>query len=299
MHTATAPSLRIRLATRAKIWRAQRSLSVVGNSLGLKTNSRYFFHHLLCKLRSKNLRNNPQAEILAQALKKNGAVKLSQKLDVADLAKKVKTYFDLHPPENGNALMDKESASTFSNEVHKLLHGEIQDILQAHYGSHFQIYWITLMHYGRVPNETAASSFGWHIDDNPRELLKVFIYLNDTYESNAAFRAFDYETTKDLLAQGFISNTAELRVASQHFITTDLIKNKLKVFEGAQGTTLIFDNNLIHKGTAPREGYRNVVCVEVYPGDRPPSLKDVENGLKTPIKTDYPLDPFFNDITRG
>jgi hypothetical protein len=171
-------------------------------------------------------------------------------------------------------------------------------VLRAYYGSAAQPYWINVMRYV-VGESKAESSFGYHIDDNPRQILKIFIYLNDTFESNGAFRAFDYSVTQEICDRGFISCSPELRRESQVFITPQLERERLQVLEGKCGTVLIFDNNLIHKGTLPRTGYRDVICVEIYPSARPWTQDDIAKGLLAPIVLDYPRNPFVNDILRN
>ena len=72
---------------------------------------------------------------------------------------------------------------------------------------------------------------------------------------------------------------------------------KRQVFlEGKAGTLLMFDNNLVHKGTPPVEGFRQLAQIEVYPSMKQITEGQVFNALTRPILFDYPRNPKTNDI---
>ena len=173
----------------------------------------------------------------------------------------------------------------------------VQLEVEAFFGSHFQPYWISIQKTSPGPTST-ASSFGWHIDDNPKEMIKLFVYLNDVSESNGAFRAFPWKVTKKLLKDGFRSNSEMVRMANHEKINKFLEVNpdSLLVLEGPKGTVLGFDNNLVHKGTAPRQGYRLAIQIPVIPSMTPIALEQVEKALQSPGRRDYPSNPYFNDF---
>jgi hypothetical protein len=266
-----------------------------GNSLSLKINFQYFLHHSLCKLRSRGLKYDKRHRELARELETVGMVNAGV-TDVSQIARWTSEYFAKNPAQAGFGTVKRSEAGELAEDIFRAIQNSVSPVLNAHYGSHFQCYWISIFRYETGGHWTAASSFGYHLDDNPAQLLKIFFYLNDTYESNSAFRAFDYHTSKELFRKGFISCSAELRVNSQRFVTEQLEKERIRIMEGVQGTALIFDNNLVHKGTPPREGYRDVVAIEVYPSDRPIDVESIRKGLTVPFQKDYPLNPFKNDL---
>lgn len=127
-----------------------------------------------------------------------------------------------------------------------------QDVI-GYSSSYFQPYLIQIQR--TTPGKTQADSpFVWHMDDNPREMLKLFVYLNDVKESNGAFRVFSLKHSRRILMKGFQSNCPDARIKSQAIADSHLHKNpkSLKVLEGPERTVLAFDNYLIHKGTAPK-----------------------------------------------
>ncbi len=133
-------------------------------------------------------------------------------IKVLELSEKVFKYFESHPCKNGIGYVDKDVAVEFASSVLDAIGGEVKSTIDAYYQCPFQTYWINFMRYEAGMNWSSDSSFGFHIDDNPTQLLKIFIYLNDTFESNAAFRTFDYSATNKLVKDGFISCSPELRV---------------------------------------------------------------------------------------
>lgn len=294
---STKTSGLIKFKSDLKLKLAHISLRLFGNTLGFKINSAYFIQHQWSRIKSRGATNSisEQAHNYAAEVKTRGFTKIGP-LPVDELSDKVKRYFDSASLSKGTANMERHLARDLAPQLYQLLSGKIEEVLRAYYGSYVQPYWINPMRYGASPERTPDSSFGYHLDDNPRELLKIFIYLNDTYKSNGAFRTFDYEVSKSLFKKGFISSTPELRVSSQKLIEKQLESEKLHVLEGPKGTILIFDNNVVHKGTIPEQGYRDVICVEVYPSARRWQEEDLRKGLAAPIQHDYPHNPFINDI---
>lgn len=266
-----------------------------GNSLGIKTNFLYYLQHQLSSLMSGPLNIDDDSAQKGEKLKEDGMVVVG-KTDVSQMAKIVSAYCSKKKTDkNGVVIMDRKSAGKLAPYLYKALGTQVEKVLNSYFGSHFQFYWISAIRYKKA-KVSAMTSFGYHIDDNPKELMKIFFYLNDTYEWNAAFRSFDYHTSQDLIQRGFKSSTGELRAASQKYITSKLEKKKLRIVEGKKGTVFVFDNNLVHKGSTPKRGYRDVVVVEVYPSSKRFDLESVKKALVNPYKTDYPPNPFVNDV---
>ena len=72
--------------------------------------------------------------------------------------------------------------------------------------------------------------------------------------------------------------------------------NELNVLEGSAGTVLMFDNNLIHKGTVPVVGYRSIFQIEIYPSNKKLTLSNVKKSIANQIGKDYPSNPFVNEF---
>ena len=276
---------------KAKIWYVFGTL-VFSNSLGIKTNRVWRNFHKTCQRESKISRQfSPSKSV--QELKKDRLTVLSRQ-NVTELALQVNNYFA--ESNEVYSRMPATEAVKHSKSIFKILKNAEQDVID-YYGSYFQPYWMQIQR--TTPGKTTAdSSFGWHLDDNPKEMMKLFVYLNDVGESNGAFRAFSLRHTRRILLKGFRSYSPTTRLNSQAIADKHLQKNpkSLKVLEGLEGTVLAFDNNLVHKGTAPRVGYRHVIQIPVYPSKIPLNLEMIERALLSPQKRDYSINPENNDF---
>jgi hypothetical protein len=265
---------------------------VFSNSLGIKTNRIWHNFHKSCQRQSRISRQISPSRLVYE-LKKDRLTVLSRQ-NVTDLARQVNNYFA--ESNDVYSQMPVTEAVKHSESIFKILKNAEQDVID-YYGSYFQPYWMQIQR--TTPGKTTAdSSFGWHMDDNPREMIKLFVYLNDVSESNGAFRAFSLRHSRRILLKGFQSNSPATRLKSQTIADKHLKKypQSLKVLEGPEGTVLAFDNNLVHKGTAPRVGYRHVIQIPVYPSKIPLNLEMIERALLSPQKRDYALNPENNDF---
>ena len=77
-------------------------------------------------------------------------------------------------------------------------------------------------------------------------------------------------------------------------ITETNFKEKVKTYSGIEGTILVFENNIIHKGNLPKKGYRDLIILETMQSHKDFLEKDLENFLSKPIINDFPKNPFFN-----
>jgi hypothetical protein len=276
---------------KAKYWYMLGTV-VFSNSLGIKTNSIWRNFHKSCQRQSRISRQISPSKLVYE-LKKDRLTVLSRQ-NVTDLARQVDNYFA--ESNDVYSQMPVTEAVKHSESIFKILKNAEQEVID-YYGSYFQPYWMQIQR--TTPGKTTAdSSFGWHMDDNPREMIKLFVYLNDVGESNGAFRAFSLRHSRRILLKGFQSNSSATRLKSQTIADKHLKKypQSLKVLEGPEGTVLAFDNNLVHKGTAPRVGYRHVIQIPVYPSKIPLNLEMIERALLSPQKRDYALNPENNDF---
>jgi hypothetical protein len=188
--------------------------------------------------------------------------------------------------------LEQDKALKYADDLYGILKSIDTKIL-SFYKSYYVPYWIQIQRNNPGQVE-AGSAFQWHTDDNPRGVMKVFIYLNDVNESNGAFRAFPKQSTTYLFFKGFRSNGVQTRVDAQPLVNEYFKKHpkRLKILEGPTGTVLGFDNNLVHKGTLPQKGYRHVVQILLYPSGTPLSIQSVKKALLSERSRDYPSNPY-------
>jgi hypothetical protein len=276
---------------------SKKSTSLYGHSLGKGVQDSWDSYHAACQAAyvADGAPNAEQAKSVT-ALHELGQANLGIKAPAA-LCKSVTEAFDKIGSHDLVSYIPREEAGAFTSGINSVLES-VSPVIEAFYGSYYQPYWISLQQ--NFPGTaSASSSFAWHIDDNPRQLMKIFIYFNDVFESNGAFRAFTYPVSKQLLENGFKSWSEKLRVENQKMVNDYFAEHptELKVLEGKAGTVLMFDNNLVHKGTPPREGFRQLAQIEIYPSMTKLTEEQVHLALTNPLVHDYPQDPRINDLS--
>jgi hypothetical protein len=276
---------------------SKKSTSLYGHSLGKGVQDSWNAYHADCQAAYVQTTKPTADEAKAvTSLHELGQANLGIKAPPA-LCKAVSTAFENTGVRDLLYYLPRPLAAEFSNGIYKVLES-VSPVIESFYGSYWQPYWISLQQ--NFPGTAdAASSFAWHIDDNPRQLMKIFIYFNDVYESNGAFRAFTYPVSKSLLEAGFKSWSEKLRIENQPMINDYYAAHHddLKVLEGKAGTVLMFDNNLVHKGTPPREGFRHLAQIEIYPSMTKVTEQQVHLAMTEPLNLDYPKDPRVNDLS--
>ena len=118
-----------------------------------------------------------------------------------------------------------------------------------------------------------VSSWLWHYDNNPKEAVKLLVYLTDVSEDTAPFElltspqggAVKMSTSRtgpNHWGPPYIHNSRIPKDMMENFQSQGFENNKVV---GPKGTTLFFDNNIIHKANIPTEGYRDVIIYNIRP----------------------------------
>ena len=150
-------------------------------------------------------------------------------------------------------------------------------------------------------NSQESSSWVWHIDNNPVEQMKVMIYINDVNKESGAFRYLkkdnggvkllstrrDYKNWKETYAEEIFEKFGRKwnGTRTPENILNDFIQNEnceIVDVEDKAGTAIIFDNNCIHKGTIPTNGFRYAMTIQFKPVNKKLKFdkKYVGNGWK-------------------
>jgi glycosyltransferase involved in cell wall biosynthesis len=109
-------------------------------------------------------------------------------------------------------------------------------------------------------------SWLWHFDNHPREMLKVMIYLSDVGDGNAPFEFIRRRSTGAPLYGSPIAPTFGTNRLSEAEIARRLESGWERCrMTGPRGTTILFDDNVVHRGTIARTGHRDVVVFQVRP----------------------------------
>ncbi len=117
-----------------------------------------------------------------------------------------------------------------------------------------------------------VSSWLWHYDNNPKEAVKLLIYLTDVDENNAPFETLEKDgdyikmltsrTGYDNWKPPYVPQSRIPKNMMNEFSAAGYKKHKIT---GPAGTMLFFDNNIVHRATIPTEGYRDVAILNIRP----------------------------------
>ncbi len=111
------------------------------------------------------------------------------------------------------------------------------------------------------------ASILWHADNHFREVTKIMIYINDVTEKQAPFEYLRHSKTHETI---YVSPSMPQKYPSGR-IPKEVIDTYMKQgyesykVTGKKGTTMIFDDKIIHKGNYAQEGMRDVLVLQLRP----------------------------------
>lgn len=116
------------------------------------------------------------------------------------------------------------------------------------------------------------SSYLWHYDNNPSEIVKNIIYLTKVTNENSPFEYLANKNGNGILANPTRTGPDNWHPAPNNSRITnkELFELQKKGYEGRKiigdvGTTYSFNNNAIHRVNPIIEGYRDVINIRVKP----------------------------------
>lgn len=147
-------------------------------------------------------------------------------------------------------------------EIIDFIDDDLETAVENYYGSHFKIFAVSFYRTRPTPDKP-DSSFLWHLDNCPRQEIKLMVYLDDVVAETGALSVKDKPFSEELRREGFFDR----RRISQ-FVTRLDDTGSTKVLEGPVGTRLLFENGrCIHKATSPQRDHRDVVTFVLIPSD--------------------------------
>jgi len=126
-----------------------------------------------------------------------------------------------------------------------------------------------------VSDNPPKSSWLWHYDDNPKEFIKLMIYLTDVTEDSGPFEYLRHRDTQQSfmptkIRTGFRNwndppQWPEGRVPDDEL--ERLQKQGYEPFKviGKKGTILLFNANSIHRATIPKSKPRDALVLVLKP----------------------------------
>ena len=120
-------------------------------------------------------------------------------------------------------------------------------------------------------NANLRSSWLWHYDNDPKEMTKALIYLNDVDEDSGPFSVLvDPNGTPKKIETSKIDYKKWMPAPNGSRIDINKMpKYKEQKILGEAGTICLFDNNIIHKANVCKPGkIRDVIVFYFKPTDR-------------------------------
>lgn len=156
-------------------------------------------------------------------------------------------------------------------EIAQLLTPEVRRIVEAHYGTPFEVKHVRGWRNVPVPPEYQKQdvySNLWHNDHDPVFMLRLFVYLTDAVtRETGALRFHPIPVTKSIMRRGYLRRRAVLPPARR--ILED--ERRIMYFEGGRGASCLLNPQMcLHRAGVPRDGsYRDMVQFTLSPCERP------------------------------
>lgn len=117
-----------------------------------------------------------------------------------------------------------------------------------------------------VSDTRPRTSWRWHFDNHPREMLKVMVYLTDVTGDTAPFEFLrDSRTGQPWLGSPLTPLFGDSRVPQEAIDSRLRDHWTADRICGPAGTVIVFDDNIVHRATLARLAHRDVVVFQVRP----------------------------------
>jgi hypothetical protein len=287
------PSLR-QIASRARM---RTRVALFGNNHSIKVNLRYASYESAARRHWKSrTKATPEQLATAERFKADGFLALPPPTGMTpERLRDIKQMVDQHFDRQNDGFVINYGMRRLVDgielipELIDFIDADMEAVIENYYGSHFKVFAVTC--YRTVPTpDKPDSSFLWHLDNCPRQEIKLMVYLDDVVADTGALSVKDKPFSVDLRQQGFFD-----RRRINQFVGRLDDTASTRVLEGTTGTRLLFENGgCIHKATSPKVGHRDVVTFVIIPSDMPwrPHFARNRNLLST--NAGICIDPFLD-----
>jgi hypothetical protein len=262
------PSLR-QIASRARM---QTRVALFGNNHSFRVNMRYASYESAARRNWKGrAKTTPEQLTAAERFKAKGFEALPPPAHMtSERLRALKELVDKHfDQQNDGYVINYGSRRLVDSielipELIEFIDADMEAIIENYYGSHFKVFAVTC--YRTMPTpDTPDSSFLWHLDNCPKQEIKLMVYLDDVVAETGAFSVKDKPFSVELRKEGFFD-----RRRINQFVGRLDDTSSTHVLEGPTGTRLLFENSgCIHKATSPKFAHRDVVTFVIIPSDMP------------------------------
>ncbi len=268
---------------------------IFGNGLPLSVNMRYWTYWMNCRQAfsgSTQAWQEPQVRSMVRQLRTQGYCIFEPPADMSttrQTAERVRQLVDagvvsITPGHEEWMIQIPESVRNVPG-MFDLLRPEVVSTIEGYFGGWFKIFCTEI--YRLVPTTERMQTSGlWHTDNYPPGMLKAMVYLTDCTKMTGALRVHPRPQTRRLLQHGFFD-----RHRAQRFAET--LAKECIVLEAKAGSVVLWDSNLVHRGTPPERGLRDAVSIKFLPSREPwkQHLAHVGEGVTYERRAPFPKDP--------
>ena len=188
---------------------------------------------------------------------------------LSDLAKIIKIQFDSGIYEQ-EIMCQHDDIWQFKNQLIQVSNDLVPYLENEFYGCHLYVDKIYIYRTKKLPLREA--SYLWHFDNNPNEIVKNLIYLNDVSDLNSPFEYFVDSLGRGVLGKCTRRGTKFWKGAENNSRVDQYVKSRIQ--EGTHSSVKViapfaqgcsFNNNAIHRANPVINGYRDVLNIRVKP----------------------------------
>jgi hypothetical protein len=149
--------------------------------------------------------------------------------------------------------------------VQELCEPLLERVERGIYGSHAIVDKL-YVYRSPISRQAPQASWKWHFDNHPREMLKVMIYLTDVREDTAPFVYLRERATGRFMMGSpltpLFGNSRVPAAQMERHLAGGWEEHSVT---GPRGTMLIFDDNIVHRGTLAQASHRDVLVFQIRP----------------------------------
>jgi len=142
----------------------------------------------------------------------------------------------------------------------------LEELERTVYGSHLLVDKVYIYR-SAVSRQAPEKSWIWHFDNHPLEMLKVMVYLTEVRKDTAPFEYLCNAQGQPKLGSPLAPLHGDSRVPAAQIDRGLAAGWRRELVTGPAGTVVVFDDNVVHRGTLAVAGHRDVVVFQVRPAE--------------------------------
>jgi len=185
-------------------------------------------------------------------------------------------YFQKNTPQNLRDLAHYLKNPFELSETHDIANIILPQIETSIFGSYVHVMLAVIKRHNVVENAKKESSWIWHYDNHPNEVIKIMIYLNDVDENGAPLEYLvdaENNSVKVQPSRTGPENWFGKPKWPDSRVPDSLLKEylekgcKTKKITGPKGTIVIFSQNVLHRANIATSNPRDTLLYQLKPSE--------------------------------